>query len=245
MPVYNEAGCIAKVCREWLDEVSRRGHVLLVVDDGSTDDTPRVLKALAAETAALRVVNQSNGGHGAAVLRGYREALESGCEWVFQVDSDGQFRASDFERLWSRRLESDFILARRAGRQDPAYRRYLSGLHRILLQLVFGAVVTDPNVPYRLMRRATLRDLIAFLPDRIFAPNVFLAVLAARAGMPLLDISVTHLARSSGESTIHVRKIVRLCAHCLRELIQFRAQGFRRFRRMGRSTGVSARAATP
>jgi glycosyltransferase involved in cell wall biosynthesis len=226
MPVYNEADCIEAVCREWIDEVQRRGHLLLVVDDGSRDETPALLTSLSGKTPALRVLRQANGGHGSAVLRGYREALNTGCTWLFQVDSDRQFRASDFERLWSRREESDFILGRRADRQDPLYRRVLSKAHRVLLRLVFGATPQDPNVPYRLMRAEVLRRLIEYVPPATFAPNVLLAVLALRAGYPPLNIPVQHLPRAAGESTIRVAKIVRLCALCAGQLVRFRLREF-------------------
>ena len=231
MPVYNEADCIEAVCREWIEEVLKRGHLLLVVDDGSSDQTPEILERMAARTPALRVVRQSNGGHGSAVLRGYREALTAEPAWVFQVDSDRQFCASDFERLWNRREESDFILGRRADRQDPRYRRVLSKAHRGLLALLFGAAPQDPNVPFRLMRAPALRRLLNYVPQGTFAPNVFLGVLARRAGYPPLNIPVQHLPRAAGESTIRLAKIVRLCALCARQLVSFRMHEFAAMRK--------------
>lgn len=102
MPVYNEAACIREVCAEWLAALRARGNsALLLVDDGSTDGTGETLDRLANEHPALTVIRQPDVGHGQAVLRGNRAALETGCEWVFQVDSDGQLDAGDFSRLWS------------------------------------------------------------------------------------------------------------------------------------------------
>lgn len=229
MPVYNEAGCIEAVCREWLAEIHPRGHRLLIVDDGSKDQTPAVLQRLASECPGLTVVHQPNGGHGSAVLRGYREALRVGCEWVFQVDSDGQFRATDFERLWSQRHRSRFILGHRKARLDSWSRRFLSRRHRDLLLLLFGVSPTDPNIPYRLMHAELLESMLEALPPGAFAPNVLLSILGTRAGFDPLNIPVQHLARAAGTSTLRWKTMTRVCAVCLGDLLRFRVGGFRRF----------------
>jgi dolichol-phosphate mannosyltransferase len=229
MPVYNEAECIEGVCHDWLTEVTKRGHSLLVVDDGSTDRTAAVLQKLAEREPSLTILHKQNGGHGSAVLAGYQAAVTSGCTWVFQVDSDGQFRAHDFHRLWERRHESDFIVGCRAARHDPLYRRALSKVHRELLSAAFSAGAQDPNAPYRLMRASLLEVLLRFIPPATFAPNVFLTALARAAGCDLLNVPVEHLERSTGESTLHVTKMARLCLLCLKQMMHFRFVQYRDF----------------
>jgi len=208
-----------------------RGHLLLVVDDGSSDATPAMLHGLARKSAGLIVTRKQNGGHGSAILHGYREALRLGCEWIFQVDSDGQFRASDYDLLWSRRHLSGFILGYRAERMDPLYRRLLSRLYRLLPLLIFGVYLKDPNVPYRLMRASLLETMLDCLPPSVFAPNVFLAILAARGGQPSLDIPVQHLARIQGNSAIGWSQTARVARTCMHDLLRFRMEGFRTFDR--------------
>ena len=104
-----------------------------MVDDGSNDGTAGILDRLAQEHSAMRVIHQPNAGHGCAILRGYRAALAMGCDWVFQVDSDGQFEAADFTRLWSCAGHSAFALGARTHRQDQRYRVALSRIHGRLL----------------------------------------------------------------------------------------------------------------
>lgn len=227
MPAYNEEGCIERTCREWLARIASAGGLLIVVDDGSRDRTPDILQTLAVEHAGLRVIRQVNGGHGKALLRGYSEALAVDCEWVMQVDSDGEISASDFDALWSERERSRFILGCRYNRQDPSYRLLLSGAHNLLLRAAFGVRIGDPNVPFRLMRADLLRDLLRFVPADTFAPNVFLSLLAARKGEPLLDIPVHHRERLAGASTLHASKMARICMLCLKQLVRFRLNEFR------------------
>lgn len=231
LPVYNEAGCIRDVCAEWLRVVEAHERFrLLLVDDGSTDDTGRILRSLAAENSRVEVVSKPNGGHGSAVICAYDRALQTGCDYVFQVDSDGQFAASDFDVVWNQRYQSRFILGCRAQREDSMARIVLSGAHRNLLRLMFGASMRDPNIPFRLMRSSLLLELMRHVPPTTFAPNVLLSLLAARAGEPSLDIPVHHRARTTGTVSIKGWKTTRIAVRCFREMLAFRFGEFASFR---------------
>ena len=198
MPAYNEAGCIEAVVREWMAAVG----LMIVVNDGSRDETPRILDRLAAELPGLRVVHQSNAGHGAALLNGYRAAVAAGAAWVFQTDSDGQFLATDFPLLWDQRQRSRFLLGRREQRDDHPVRIWLSGIHAMLLRGLFGVNLADPNVPYRLMHIPLLERYLPRIPTDTFAPNVMLSILAARDGHDLGFVPVNHRARQTGVVSI-------------------------------------------
>jgi glycosyltransferase involved in cell wall biosynthesis len=223
MPVYNEAGCIREVCADWLTAIQARGRAALVaVDDGSTDGSGEILDGLARQHPALTVIHQPHAGHGLAILRGYRAALAAGCEWVFQVDSDGQFDAEDFERLWACRERSEFVLGVRESRQDRRYRLVLSAAHRVLLKGMFGTDAADPNIPFRLMRSSLLSELLEKVPETVFAPNVFLTVLASRRGQDLCNVPVWHRARETGSASIRPARVIRIMVRCLAELIRWR-----------------------
>jgi cellulose synthase/poly-beta-1,6-N-acetylglucosamine synthase-like glycosyltransferase len=100
IPAYNEVECIASVLQNWLrfleHSLSNTTFNLLVINDGSTDGTGDLLDALAKRESRLKVIHQMNGGHGNAVLNGYRMALMHHPDFVFQVDSDDQFLPEDF-----------------------------------------------------------------------------------------------------------------------------------------------------
>jgi glycosyltransferase involved in cell wall biosynthesis len=231
MPAYNEAAAIESVCSEWLALAAARGFLLMVIDDGSRDATGVLLDELARGHGALRVTHQPNQGHGAAVLRGYRQAIEAGASWVFQVDSDGQFTPADFDALWAERVHGPCVLGYRRDRDDPWLRKALSGVNRALTGLLFGVRLRDPNAPYRLIGARLLATLLAHLPPRVFAPNVFLAAMAAGAGVAIREVPVTHMARRAGAGSIGARRAMALSLRCFAEMVEFRLCGYRRFLR--------------
>jgi dolichol-phosphate mannosyltransferase len=231
MPAYNEAASIESVCRDWLALARARGFILIAIDDGSRDATGVLLDKLAREHGSLRVTHQPNQGHGAAVLRGYRQAIKTGAAWIFQVDSDGQSTPADFDALWAERPRGPCVLGYRRDRDDPWLRKKLSGVNRALTRLLFGVRLRDPNVPYRLIRASLLAGLLDYLPPGAFAPNVFLAVMAAGAGVAIRDVPVTHMARQVGAGSIGARRAMALSFRCFFEMLGFRLGGYPRFLR--------------
>lgn len=228
MPVYNEEHCVERVCRDWLEQMREIGGLLLVVDDGSCDATPEILARLAASDDRLRVVRQANAGHGAAILCGYQQALALGSEWIFQVDSDGEMPASLFPGLWEQRGRAAVLLGHRTGRRTHPVRRALSTVHRWMLGVLFGVRLRDPNIPYRLMHAAELRQLLAHVPRDVFAPNVFLALLAAKAGW-LAEGPEVPVAPRHGFSSIRGWRLVPLAVRTAGELWRFRRQNWPHF----------------
>jgi glycosyltransferase involved in cell wall biosynthesis len=228
MPVYNEADCLREMLAEWLAALQAiPGALLLLVDDGSRDETPALLAEAARRQDGIRVVRQENAGHGAAILHGYREALAAGAEWVFQADADRQIAAAPLLELWMDRAGAPFLQAARWPREDPEVRILLSRAHRRLLAVLFGHAPRDPNVPFRLMRAEVLREMLCRLPEQPFAPNVMLSLLAQKQGWLRDELDVPHRQRDTGTQSIHGWKTARIAWRCAGELWRFRWGGYR------------------
>ncbi|HXS37268.1 MAG TPA: glycosyltransferase family 2 protein [Flavipsychrobacter sp.] len=225
IPVYNEQECIEEVITSWGDFLT--GYLktttfkLLLINDGSKDNTPTILDQLANRLSYLQVVHQKNGGHGNAVLNGYHESLKYNPQWVFQVDSDNQFLPADFPKLWESREKSNFILGYRKKRYDDANRLVITRIVRVINLLFFGVFITDSNVPYRLIKGDYLPKLLNALHGQPFAPNIFLSVLAKRDGNDLMSIPVTHKERETGQVSIIKWKLLKVCFRTAGELFNF------------------------
>lgn len=225
MPAYNEEGCIANVVQGWKTEFIRmfgQEFRLVIVNDGSRDRTGEILDGLAADDVRLRVINQRNAGHGGALLHGYHEALQLNPAYVFQVDSDDQFKPADFARLWERRTESACILGNRSNRHDAIHRLVITRILRLVLFTLYGVYLRDSNIPFRLLEAGFLRSALRIIPPDSFAPNIFVAVVGARRGCDLMHLAVTHEDRKTGKVSIVRWKLIRACFQCVRELFVFR-----------------------
>ena len=201
IPVFNEARVVAEVVRGWVSALDRLGvrYELLVYDDGSTDETPAILHRLAESSPRLTVRTHGNRGHGATVLRGYREARG---EWVFQADGDGELGAEGFPALWRERHDRDLVLGLRQRREGTWDRRMVSRLSALTVRALFGVRIGDANVPFRLMRRVCLERLLAELPKALFAPNVALSGVAALRRLRIAEVPVPHRGRRAGRGSL-------------------------------------------
>ena len=203
IPAYNEEG-IAGFLRD-IDQtfitIGRRTSIH-VVDDRSTDDTHQRVLALSGElSAALDVTtNERNMGHGPTALAAYRRALDSGADYVVQVDGDGQFEATDLERLvLELDVGADVAVGVRRNRVDPWFRRLLTRLLRVYVRLFFGVRTRDANCPLRAYRKSALASLLDRLPEQPLVPNVYLTALAQHENLKVAPIEVEHRPRR-GES---------------------------------------------
>ena len=203
IPAYNEAANLESVVRAWYQVAQMVGgdSRLLVVDDGSRDETPAILRRLQTELPWLLVHTKPNGGHGPAVRLGYRLALEGGADYVFQTDSDGQTRPEEFWPLWD---------GRRRHRRDGAGRSLVSLGLRLVLLCSFGTWLPDANTPFRLMEAGSLARLLPWVPEDFPLPNALLAALYRKSGLPGRFPDITFLPRQGGRNHIHLPQIVRL-----------------------------------
>lgn len=229
MPAYNEQDCIEKVVENWTDYLKTRfpndSTVLVVINDGSKDNTLALLKEIEKTNSHLLVVDQKNGGHGNAVVNGYKKALELNPQYVFQTDSDDQFVTEDFEKLWSKRHESEFILGYREVRHDATVRLFITRVLRGTIAAAYGTYILDSNIPFRLIRTSFLRKLMNQLPDPApFAPNIFLAVMAKKSGQELFSIPITHKDRETGTVSIVKWNLWKVCIRSFKELLRFRLE---------------------
>ena len=173
----------------------------------------------------FRSVHQPNGGHGNAVVNGYRKAVELNSEYVFQTDSDDQFITQDVLKLWAKRNESEFILGYREIRFDAFARLIITRILKTTLFLVYGTYINDSNIPFRLIKGSYLKKLLTQLPDpEPFAPNIFLAVMASKAGQKLFDLPITHKERLTGTVSILRWKLIKVCIQSFKELLRFRLE---------------------
>ncbi len=224
IPAFNEEACLPSVVEEWHDVVDRIGGAsrLMVLNDGSRDGTPAVLRELAARMPRLDVVDKPNSGHGPTCLAGYKRALAGGADWVFQTDSDGQTSAREFWALWEQRSEAPCHFGCRGKRGDGAGRWLIARVLRLTILAIFGVVVRDANVPFRLMRAETLRPFLPQIPDDFFLANALLTVLLVKAKEPVRWHPISFRPRQGGVASVNYRRFFTVGCRVIRDFRAFR-----------------------
>ena len=204
IPAHDEAPRIGRVVEAALVHLP-----VLVVDDGSTDETAAV-----AERAGARVIRQApNQGKGAALRAGFHAALAEGLEAVVTLDGDGQHDPAEIPRfleLEARRVPegqpAELIIGRRDFRRMPALRRLSNRLGTVVLSAALGRWIDDNQSGYRLIGR---RLMAATLDSREsgFAFEVEMIAICLREGWRLDWVPVRTIY---GNERSHIRPLYHL-----------------------------------
>jgi glycosyltransferase involved in cell wall biosynthesis len=162
IPAYNEGRVIGEVVSAL---TPGRWREILVVDDGSSDDTTERARA-----AGARVVQHPyNKGNGASVKTGIRQATG---EFVVILDADGQHRPADASRLVASLGQYDLVVgARSPASQATSGRRIGNGLLNRLAGYLTGRPIPDLTSGFRAARRSYLLELLHLLPNGFSTPT--------------------------------------------------------------------------
>lgn len=208
LPAHNEEGNIERVvagfCRE-LPKIADAFEVI-IVDDGSRDETGAIADRLAAANPQVKVVHHPiNRGYGGAVISGIRTAT---MPWVLLCDGDGQFDPADVELLTARTGEFDVVVGRRLQRADPLVRRINGQAWSILVRVMFGLNISDMDCGFKLFRREVLQDLELQAAGAMITTELMARLTGRKAR--ICEVGVKHLPRLAGEqSGANLKVIVR------------------------------------
>ena len=221
IPAYNEQDNIAKTVTEWYPIVEKYGtdSRLVVIDDGSRDDTFKILTELSAKMPRLTALTKPNKGHGATLLYGYKYALENGADYIFQTDSDGQTLPSEFEPFWIARDKYDISIGYRSKRRDGLSRVFVTKILRLVVYICFKVYVLDANTPYRLMNAEGLRENLKYIPEDYFLTNVALSAIYKKRRQKVHFIPISFRPRQGGVNSINIIKIIKVGLSSIRSFI--------------------------
>lgn len=202
IPVYNEEAIVETVINEWLVEFNKHDidYSVFVYNDGSSDNTLEILENLAKKNPQLVVINQENSWHGPTILRGYKEKAKD-FEWIFQIDADREVGPDDFVKLWDKRFEYDFLIAKRFHRKQILSRKIISFISRFCVKLFYGFNGPwDVNSPYRLMKSQVFMNIFNQLPDKTLSPNMIIAGVVAKKKISYFEYPLDWEQRKTGSA---------------------------------------------
>ncbi|MAT44904.1 MAG: dolichol-phosphate mannose synthase [Anaerolineaceae bacterium] len=210
IPAYNEEKHIS-------DLIQKIGGILpiIVVDDGSTDNTVKI-----ATNAGTRVFRQEvNQGKGAALVRGFKEALRLGYDYVITLDADGQHDPAELYKFIDlyEKNKIDLIIGFRDFKQMPWVRRISNTMGTYAFSWAMGQKIQDNQSGYRLMS-ARLMDLVLDSSELGFHFEVEVIVRCLKAGYSLAWVPIRTIY---ADETSHIRPLQHLF-HFSRMVLQTR-----------------------
>ena len=225
IPAYNEADNLSDLINDWYPVIEKYGNEesrILIVNDGSKDDSEMILEECCKQKDHLAFVTKENGGHGSAVLYGYRKAIEENADWVFQTDSDRQTDPKEFAYFWNKRSEFDIIIGKRLSRGDGKSRKMVENVVCILLRMIFGVKVSDANAPFRLMKAEILSKYIDRLPENYNLPNIMLTTFFVYYYEKVDFEEISFKQRVAGNNSINFKKIFKIGVNAIKDFRQFK-----------------------
>jgi len=208
-PSLNDAKILPYlVCKA--DEVASKvanNHEIIVINDGSTDDSRQVLESLSKHYPKLRVVNHSkNLGYGGALKSGFKHATK---DWIFYTDGDGQYDINELLNLVKAlKTDIDLVNGYKLKRADNWLRKMAGDIYNLAIHRSLKLPIRDLDCDFRLMRRSVLEKID--LKSNSGAICAELIGKLNKVGATFAEVPVHHYPRKFGKSQFFtVRNLLR------------------------------------
>ncbi len=200
-PAYNEEGNLRDVVGEAVRTVEASPYVgeyeIIIINDGSRDQTLAIGHELATRYAHVRVVDHGkNRGYGAALKSGFASAT---MDYVFFTDADRQFDIVELQNLLVHLPTHDVVIGYRAPRRDPFMRLLNARVWNLLNRLLFGLRVRDIDCAFKVFRRDLVQRLRLESRGAMISAETLIRL--KRNNVTIKEVPVSHLPRTAGSPT--------------------------------------------
>ena len=211
IPAWNEEAVLSQAITEATTAleavVAGSGRLtnfeVVIVDDGSTDQTAKIAREAAERCANVRWIQQpGNCGYGAALRAGFEAAHY---EFVAFTDADCQFDLTNLGYMLPLADQYDMVYGYRIDRKDPPLRRFMSWGYNQVIRVLLGSPVRDIDCALKIFRRDQLPSI---LPEaRGFFANTEMLSRACKLNRSVVEVGVAHRPRASGESKVSMSDV--------------------------------------
>lgn len=209
-PTYNEEGNIQKVvlnAKKILLKTFNKWEII-VVNDGSSDNTREIVEKLGKEDARIRIINhRENKGYGASLKSGFYSCRY---DWIAFTDSDGQFDFSEITEFVNKQDETnaDLVIGYYKKRRVSKFKIITSKMWELAVFILFGLHVKDIDCGFKLISKKVIDKIPRLESQRgAFISSEFL-IKAKNAGFKIVEIPITHYPRTQGKGTGRDLKVI-------------------------------------
>lgn len=201
MPVHNEAESIEDVIMEIYNEISPRLPLeFIICEDGSADGTKEILLNLNKKIPMKLIMGKKRKGYSQAFIDGLKK---TSANYVFCLDSDGQFVPSDFWKLYEKKNDYDAIIGWRQNRADENFRIIMSNGYKFIHRLLFRVPLHTPSCSFLLIKKEVVNSVVnelGVLKQGLwweFTARVY------KKGFKITEVPIQHRPRYSGQTRVY------------------------------------------
>ncbi len=218
IPCYNEADALPSAMPEIIRYCHKNNWKLIVVDDGSSDDSYACLQKFIAEDVTI-LHHKRNRGYGAAIKTGIRMATTP---YVVTIDADGQHDPADLETLLktAQEKDADMVVGKRPVNASSTYRTLGKWIIRAITKMLVELPVEDQNSGLKLYCRETALKLLPLTPDGMAYSDIILLLFADERHL-ILEEPIHIRSRQGGKSTISTKTAIDTLAEIFNLVIMF------------------------
>jgi glycosyltransferase involved in cell wall biosynthesis len=177
---------------------------LIIINDGSSDNSLEIAEGLAKKHKQVRVVSHSeNRGYGAALRTGFESAKY---DWIFFTDGDLQFRLNQLDSFIPYTKNHHVIIGYRRSRAEGKLRAFNAGLFKLYVDLLFRVGVRDIDCAFKLFHKKTLRSLHLESTGAFTSSEILYKL--KKQGEVFVQLPVTHRKRKHGSPTGNNIKVI-------------------------------------
>lgn len=207
-PAYNEQENIQLAVEQALSVLPQLSDKfeIIVVDDGSTDQTFKIAQQLVDRYSQVKAVTQDNQGYGGAISRGFSEAQY---DWIFYTDSDLQFDLKELSKFISHTLHHQLVIGYRLNRVEGWQRQLLATLLKIWNRVLLGfpSQIKDVDCAFKLMHRSVYSRIKPLKSEGAMVSTELL-LKVHQAGISPHQVGVHHYQRKYGIPTGNKLKVI-------------------------------------
>lgn len=186
--------------KEYLDK-RFKDYEIIVVSNGSTDSTVRIVRELAKKDKHIMLINDKKLGYGTALRSGFAHSSK---ELIFYTDADNQFDIEDLDNLFPLLSSYDIVSGYRVKRQDPLMRIFVAWAYNMLIRILFNLKVRDIDASFKLYKKKVFENMILKASTGLI--DVEVLIKAKKNGFSIGQIAVRHYPRMKGQTSYEIGK---------------------------------------
>lgn len=218
VPCYNEEDNLPQLLPNLIEFVSNSGCTLIIINDGSRDNTKLILKEINCQGCI--VINHSkNRGYGSAIKSGIKACSTKYC---ITVDGDGQHDLNDISKLLFvlESEDADLVIGNRNGKGSSGFRNFGKWIIKSVTRSFIQIEIDDLNSGMKLYKTEVAQSLLKWAPDDMSYSET-ITLLHSHFRYKIMECEINIFNREAGESTINYKTAIKTIKEILFLIINF------------------------